>query len=246
MATTFNIPFYHELVKKVVIGFGSLFSEVQVIRRLQNGTQAQVVKCPIAYGPKEKFLARLEQDPELTGHTYITLPRLAFEITSFTYDSERKVNRNNKVQCYEDGVVTAVYSPVPYNIEISLHALTKGSEDGFAIVEQILPLFTPEYSLTIDAIPSMNIQQDVPIVLNNLSVTDDYEGDFSTRRLVTHTFNFTAKMNLYGPIRENGVIKRTDTELQSFNQTTFETHTSIANDAGEITIDEWNLNGIPL
>lgn len=232
----FETPYYHELIKKATIGFGALFSQVKVIRRNSNDALAtpQVVSVPIAFGPKEKILTRLDQDPELTGHTYITLPRMAFEITGYNYDTSRMVNRNNKIQCYQDNVVTAVYSPVPYNIDFALYILTKGTEDSLAIIEQILPLFTPEYSFTVNAVPELNIKQDIPLVLNGISVSDDYEGDFATRRLVTHTLTFTAKINLFGNLQSGGVITRVDADVKKFQN-----FTAIMDADGNIVVDRW-------
>lgn len=232
----FDRPYYWELIKKATIGFGALFSQVKVIRRNPaSGAEAQIVSVPIAFGPKEKILTRLEQDPSLTGHTYITLPRMAFEITGYNYDPSRMVNRNNKIQCFKDQTVTAVYSPVPYNIDFSLYVLTKGTEDSLAIIEQILPLFTPEYTFTVNAVPELNIKQDIPLVLNSVSVSDDYEGDFATRRLVTHTLTFTAKLNLFGDLQTGGVITRTDADIK-----TFQNHTAVMDEDGNIIVDTWN------
>jgi hypothetical protein len=231
----FETPYYHELIKKTTIGFGALFSQIKVIRRNPaSGVQAQVVSVPIAFGPKEKILTRIDQDPSLTGHTYITLPRMAFEITGYNYDTTRMVNRNNKIQCYKDQTVTAIYSPVPYNIEFSLYILTKGTEDGLAIIEQILPLFTPEYSFTVNAVPELNISQDIPVVLNSISVSDDYEGDFAIRRLVTHTLNFTAKINLFGNLQTSGLITRVDADIKKF-----ENYTATMDEDGNIVVDVW-------
>jgi len=233
----FATPYYHELIKKTTIGFGALFSQIKVIRRNPtSGVEAQVISVPIAFGPKEKTLSRIDQDPSLTGHTYITLPRMAFEITGYNYDTSRMVNRNNKIQCYKDQILSAIYSPVPYNIEFSLYVLTKGTEDGLAIIEQILPLFTPEYSFTVNAIPEMNISQDIPVVLNGISVSDDYEGDFATRRLVTHTLNFTAKINLFGDLQTSGVITRVDADIKKF-----ENYTATMDADGNIVVDKWNI-----
>ena len=241
MATSnrmFATPFYHGLVKQVIIGFGSLFSDLKIIREDRSGDIAEIVKVPIAYGPKEKILQRLDGDPTQEGHVYITLPRLAFEIEGYVFDPDRKVNKNNKIQCANENGVTMMYAPVPYNLDITLYLLTKGTEDSLAVIEQILPLFNPEYTLRINSVPTMNIATEVPIILNNVSVQDDYEGDFTTRRLVTHTFNFTAKMNLYGPIRDraDNVILRTDVMANGFG----EKHVSEGDpNTLEVTLDEW-------
>jgi T4-like virus Myoviridae tail sheath stabiliser len=243
----FEVPYYHELIKKVTIGFGALFSQVKVIRSNPNNPAAtpQVVNVPIAYGPKEKFITRIEQDPNLTGHVYITLPRMAFEITGYSYDPSRMVNRSNKIQCKNDSGVTSTYSPVPYNIDFQLSILTKGTEDALAIIEQILPIFTPEYSLSVNAIPELNIVQDIPIILGGVSVSDDYEGDFSIRRLVTHTLTFTAKLNLFGQLTSNGVILQTNAVIPNLNAGYYATMDA----DGNIIVDRWgdaNTNNKPL
>ena len=211
----FETPTSHHIIRKIVVGFGTLFSNLQIVRVDATGTTTQTIKVPLAYAPKEKWEVRVDQDPDLTNHVYTTLPRMSFEITGYNYDPARMVNRNNTIKCYTDGVVTSMYSPVPYNIDISLYALTKGTEDGLSIVEQILPLFAPEYSLNLLAIPEMNIKQDVPIILTGVSVQDDYEGDFATRRLVTHTFNFTIKALLYGPVKTSKLITDVSVNLDT-------------------------------
>lgn len=236
----FEIPYYPETIKKTITAFGALFSNVQVIRRNGTGTTVEVVKVPIAYGPKEKFINRIDADPELDSGVYITLPRLAFEVTGYSFNSAEMTNRHNKIKCMKPDGSSFMHSPVPYDIQISLYALTKGTEDGLAIIEQVLPLFAPEYTMTINAIPEMNVTLDVPITMNGVSVQDDYESDFATRRLVIHTFDFTLKAKMFGPIHgAAGLIYRTETSLT--NPINAE-HVSVANPAtGQITLDEWNL-----
>jgi hypothetical protein len=169
---------------------------------------------PIAYAPKEKWLVRIEQDPTLENQTYVTLPRMSFEITGITYDANRKLNRMNQLACYKSAEgstpasYTRMYTPVPYNIDISLYVLTKTQEDAMQIVEQILPYFTPEFTLSLKSVPEMNVVNDVPIILNSVSVQDDYDGDFQTRRFVTYTLTFSLKVNLYGPTDSGGPIKK--------------------------------------
>lgn len=239
----FETPTSHHIIRKVVVGFGTLFSNLKLVRTDADGTVTQTIKVPLAYAPKEKWEVRVDQDPELTNHVYTTLPRMSFEITGYNYDASRMVNRNNTIKCYTDGVVTSMYAPVPYNIDISLYALTKGTEDGLSIVEQILPLFAPEYSLNLVAIPRMNIKQDIPIILNGVSVQDDYEGDFATRRLVTHTFTFTVKANLYGPVKSSKLITdvsvNLDTETLGVGQNNY--HVIGDPDTGIVT-GSWTFN----
>lgn len=210
-------PFYHGLTRKIIVAFGSMFSNIRIERRDNAGVLQQTIAVPVAYAPKEKWLVRLEQDPTLQQHVYTVLPRLSFEITNMTYDSVRKVNRMNKITCYDKTVspptVKSQFSPVPYNIDISLYILTKTQEDALQIVEQIVPFFTPEFTLTISGIPDLHVDLDVPIILNGVTVQDEYDGDFQTRRFVTYTLNFTMKANFFGPIKVYPTARRTITNF---------------------------------
>lgn len=198
---------YHGMIRKVIVSFGRLFSDIKITRETKDGSDSQTVMVPIAYAPKEKWLVRIDSDPDLTGNVYTTLPRISFEITGYEYDSTRKTNRMSKINCYGTGSTRgSMFAPVPYNIEISLYILTKTQEDAMQILEQILPVFNPEYTLAINAIPDLNVVQDIPVILNNVAVNDEYDGDFQTRRFVTHTLNFTIKTNIYGAVSTQGII----------------------------------------
>ena len=203
--------YYHGIIRKCIVGFGSLFSDIYIDRREGDsvtGTVIQRLQIPLAYAPKEKWIVRLDQDTSLENNVYTTLPRMSFEITGYNYDPQRKVNRMQQIKCGDGtGAVSTMYTPVPYNLDISLYILTKTQEDGLQIIEQILPTFTPEYTLSINVVPDMSVKIDVPIILNSVSVQDDYDGDFQTRRFVTHSLNFQMKMNLFGPISNNDVIQ---------------------------------------
>lgn len=198
-----NQVYYHGIIRKAIVAFGRLFSNIYIDRKQGDsvtGTTIQRLQIPLAYAPKEKWLVRVEQDPNLENHTYTTLPRMSFEIISYSYDSTRKLNKMNKITCYQNGQASEMFTPVPYNVEIMLYVLTKTQEDGLQIIEQILPTFGPEYTLAVHAVPDMNIIQDIPITLNSITVDDQYDGDFQTRRFVTHTLSFTLKLNLFGPV----------------------------------------------
>lgn len=202
--------FYHGIIRKTIVAFGRLFSDIYIDRKTGDsvtGTTVQRLHIPLAYAPKEKWIVRLEQDPDLTNNVYVNLPRMSFEIIGYAYDPIRKVNRMQQIKCGDGtGSVSTMYTPVPYNIDLSLYVLTKTQEDGLQIIEQILPTFTPEYTLTINAVSDMNVKIDVPIILNSVAVSDEYDGDFQTRRFVTHTLNFQMKANLFGPISGRNVI----------------------------------------
>jgi hypothetical protein len=212
-----NNVFYHGLIRKTIVAFGSLFSDIYIDRKQGDsvtGETIQRLQIPLAYAPKEKWIVRLDSDPNLEQHTYTTLPRMSFEILGYSYDSQRKLNRMQQIKC-GSGIdsMTYMYTPVPYNIEISLYVLTKTQEDGLQIIEQILPTFTPEYTLAINAVPDMNVKQDIPVILNSVSVSDEYDGDFQTRRFVTHTLNFTLKTSLFGAVSGQAVISQVEANI---------------------------------
>lgn len=208
-----NSVFYHGIVRKCIIGFGRLFSNIYIDRKISdpvNGVQAQRIHVPLSYAPKEKWLVRLDEDPTLENQTLTSLPRLSFEIIAYTYDSLRKINRMQQIKNTgigaEDNSATFMRTPVPYNIDMSLYIVTKTQEDALQIIEQILPWFTPEYTMTINAVDDMGVRLDVPVVLNSVIVSDEFEGDFQTRRFVIHTINFQMKVSLFGPMTSQGVI----------------------------------------
>jgi hypothetical protein len=213
-----NQIYYHGIIRKAIVGFGALFSDIYIDRKQGdsvNGETLQRIQIPLAYAPKEKWIVRLDQDPNLQNNVYVSLPRMSFEIIGYNYDSSRKLGRTQKITCGDatGTQVTRVFSPVPYNVDLSLYILTKTQEDGLQIVEQILPTFTPEYTLPVKVIPEMNITQDIPVILNSVAVSDEYEGDFQSRRFVTHTLNFQMKINLFGPINSQGVISTVNSTI---------------------------------
>jgi len=198
--------FYNESLRKCIIAFGSLFNDIYITRKNASGTDSQSMKVPLAYGPKQKFMVRLDADPNLDQKVAITLPRIGFEIAGFDYDPSRKLNRiikRKKVSNTTDKALKQMntqYSPVPYNLNFELFVMTKNSDDGIQIVEQILPFFQPEYTVTIKEVPEMSVIRDVPIVLNNIGYEDTYTGSFTERRAIIYTLNFTAKAYVYGPV----------------------------------------------
>jgi len=204
--------FYHETMRKIVVSFGTLFNNIQIVRKNSSGAITQSMKVPLAYGPQQKFLARLNNDPALGAKVAVTLPRLGFEMTGITYDPTRKLNRVQKFRKVKESSDDAnkldtQYMPVPYNIEFTLYAMAKNSDDALQIVEQILPYFQPDYTLTVNDMADMGIKRDVPIILNSVSYEDNYQGDFTERRAIIYTLAFTAKFYLYGPVTSAGVIK---------------------------------------
>ena len=202
--------FYHETIRKIVISFGTMFNDIQLVRKDNSGAIIQTMKVPLAYGPREKFLVRLREDADLTKQVAITLPRIGFEIKNLAYDASRKmsrVQRFKKVKGANTKQLDTQYMPVPYNLEFELYIMAKQSDDSLQIVEQILPYFQPDYALTINDMSDMGITRDVPIVLNSIAYEDSYDGDFTTRRALIYTLSFTTKFYLYGPVTSAKVIK---------------------------------------
>ena len=202
--------FYHETIRKVIIAFGTMFNDISLIRKDNSGTAIQHMKVPLAYGPREKFLVRLREDADLTKQVAITLPRIGFEIKNLSYDPIRKLSRVQKfkkVKGADTKQLDTQYMPVPYNLDIELYIMAKQSDDALQIVEQILPYFQPDYTLTINDMSDMGIKKDVPIILNSISYEDSYDGDFESRRALIYTLSFTTKFYLYGPVTSSKVIK---------------------------------------
>ena len=202
--------FYHETIRKIIVGFGTTFNNINLVRKDSSGNVAQSMKVPLAYGPREKFLVRLRSDADLSSKVAITLPRIGFEIQNLSYDPARKLSRVQKFKKVKGNTsrqLDTQFMPVPYNLEIVLYVLAKQSDDALQIVEQILPFFQPDYTITINDMADMGIKRDVPIVLNSISYEDNYEGEFEQRRALIYTMNFTCKFYLYGPVTSSNVIK---------------------------------------
>ena len=199
--------FYNEILRRTIISFGTLFNNITIEQ------DNSVLKVPLAYGPTQKFLARIEQSPDLNKPTAITLPRMSFEFTGLTYDPTRKVTTTQQfsVKDPNDGTeVKKAFMPVPYNMQFELSVMTKLNDDALQVVEQILPYFQPAYNLTVELVETIKEKRDIPVVLENITMEDDYEGDFTKRRVLLYTLRFTAKTYLFGPVSSatKDVIKR--------------------------------------
>jgi len=208
--------FYNQTTRRYIALFGSLFNKLSITREDNQGTEIQRMVVPIAYGPYQKFLARVMQDPNLNYPAAISLPRMSFEITSMSYDGTRKIGSLNRLikDPTADGSQPHRWSPAPYNLEFNLYIMTKYAEDGTKIMEQVLPYFKPEYTFTariIDDLPAI----DLPLILNSVSAEDIYDGDFETRRSLMWTLSFTLKGFYFGPTRTAKVIKFADARVYS-------------------------------
>jgi len=203
--------FYHEIFRKTVIGFGTLFNNITIRKTNSSGDVISILKVPLAYGPTQKFLARLDQNPNINAPTSLSLPRMSFEMNGMTYDPARKTTSTQTFisqKLSERSKAHKTFMPVPYSMNFELSIMSKTNEDALEIIEQILPFFQPQYNITINLVDEIGEKRDVPIILENISMDDQYEGDFTTRRALIYTIRFSAKTYLFGPVgRDTGLIK---------------------------------------
>ena len=215
----FGRTWNHDSLRKYIIVFGTVFNDIY-INRLDNDQEVrQTLKVPLTYGPKDKVLARLEQNPEMLNQAGIVLPRISFEMTTLEYDPTRKLNTLNKLTKQSatggtDDEVKYQYQPVPYDIQFEMNILVKNAEDGTRIVEQIVPYFTPDFTVSVNLVPEVDGPRDIPIILNSISSQDQYEGNFTERRVLTWTLNFTLKGYMYGPTKKSKLIKFAETTFR--------------------------------
>lgn len=223
----FGGHFYHATMRKSVAVFGTLFNNINVIRNAADGSVLNQVKVPLSYGPKEKFLSRLDQEYGRNQPVALKLPRMAFEITSLAVDPNQKLAKNNKIvesNASDSTKKKVIDQFTSYDIGMSLYILAKNQDDGLQIVEQILPYFRPDYTVSIRPVNNFNFTQDVPIILNSVDISDEYEGDYATRRVLTYQLDFTMKMKFYGPTDDNAsVIREINLDFEKFG-TAGDTH----------------------
>jgi len=214
--------FYNGTIRRTVIAFGTIFNNIELRDLDENGAEVVREKVPLAYGPRDKFLARLEDLSDIDKQVQITLPRIYFEMTSYQYDAQRKTSPISVYKNVDDatGGVRKQYMPVPYNIGFELGILAKSQDDGLGILEQILPYFQPAFNLPIKMIPDMDEVKDCPVVLNSVDYTDTYDGSFLNRRYLEYRLQFTVKTYLYGPVTNIGVIKKSIMEIGNIGDST--------------------------
>jgi hypothetical protein len=214
--------YYHEIIRKTIVSFGTLFNDIHIQHKNDSDNTISDMKVGLSYGPSQKFLAKIQQQAELSKSVAITLPRMSFEMIGIQYDPTRKTGITQTFKaCDDGGNVKKVYMPVPYNITFELNIFSKLNDDVLQIIEQILPFFQPSFNLTIDLVDSIGEKRDVPIVLDSIDFQDDYEGDFATRRALIYTLRFTAKTHLFGPIADStdGLIRKVQVDMYSGTNT---------------------------
>jgi len=215
----FGDPFYHATMRKSVAVFGTLFNNLKVVRRNSAGNIINTMKVPLAYGPKQKFLAALDRDTGRDASMAIKLPRMAFEITSLALDPNQRLVKRAAIQetnTSDNTKKKLIKHYTTYDIGMSLYILAKNQDDGLQIMEQILPYFQPEYTVSIKPVDGFDFKQDVPIVLTGVNIQDDYEADFLTRRVLIYQLDFTMKMKFYGPTADQGIIREINLDFEKY------------------------------
>jgi hypothetical protein len=212
--------FYWGTIRKAIVAFGNIFNSITINRTDSNGEIIGIQRVPLSYSPKQKFLARIQQQPDVDFNQFnVILPRMGFELTSIAYDPNRKVSPIQQTRNLNSATTaSAQYAPTPYNLKVTLYVYARNQDDGLQIIEQILPYFNPDYNLTLKAIPELHIQNDLPVILESIGFQDQYEGDWITRRAIVWSLDFLLKLNFYGPVNKQGVIKRVLTN--TFNDAT--------------------------
>jgi hypothetical protein len=214
--------FYHEIIRKTIISFGTLFNNINIKHKKSDGTILDDIKVGLSYGPQQKYLAKIQEQANLTKAVAITLPRMSFEMNSIQYDPSRKTGVTQTFKAADGTKMKKVYMPVPYNIGFELSIFSKLNDDALQIIEQIMPYFQPSFTLTVDLVSAIGEKRDIPVVLDNISFQDDYEGSFEVRRALIYTLNFTAKTYLFGPVAAttDGLIKKVIVDQHSDSDTT--------------------------
>ena len=217
----FGTYFYHEKIRKCVSIFGRMFNNLYVLRKNSSGAVISQVKVPLSYAPKAKYLERLRENPDLDTDTKVAikLPRMSFEITAFTYDTTRQLAKTSNFNTVGSGPANRqkFFAPVPYTINFQLNIYAKTQDDALQVVEQILPYFNPQYTLTIKPflIEYPTFREDIPIAIQAVSFTDDFDGQLETRRTIIYTLDFEMKVSFHGPIENKDIIR---TSIANINQ----------------------------
>lgn len=211
----FGQTFYHETLRKYIIMFGNLFNDIQVNRYDSSNNLVTNLRVPVNYGPRDKALSRIDQNPDLIPEYGIILPRMSFEMIAMNYAPTRKLNTvDRRAQSTTDNTrLKFQYNPVPYDINMTLSIMVKNADDGAQILEQILPYFTPEWTSTMKLIPDMDFLTDIPVVLQAVSTEDTYEGAFEQRRALIHTLDFIIKGYFYGPVKTSEIIRKAQIDI---------------------------------
>jgi hypothetical protein len=244
----FGTYFYHAAIRRTISVFGTIFNNIEIRKDDAAGKILQTIKVPLAYGPKAKFLARVQDQPNLNdSRLAIKLPRMSFEITSMTYDTTQTVNKSNEIRVgsITNNTRNSVRTPTPYRLGIQLNIMTKNQDEALQILEQILPTFKPDYTVTINEVPAIGIKSDIPIVLTGVTMNDDYEGDFVTRRAIIYSLEFETRVNFYEAVQNKKTIRKVTNDFFDFdaqNNNLLERQTVTTNPTNANVTDTYTYN----
>ena len=208
--------FYHGTVRKAITAFGSLFTDIYIDRiNEKTGKADQTIKIPLLYSPRQQSIATIEATPESYEQEFQSiLPRMGFEIVGLQYDPSRQISQTQYTMAQRDSKTqSSLYAPAPYIISITLSIYTRNQDDGWQIVEQIIPLFNPDYNVNKNSMPDLGLEEDIPIILNSVNFNDMYDGTYAERRMIIWDLSFSLKLNFFGPVRKTSVIKRTKIDV---------------------------------
>ena len=215
----FGTHFYHKRVRTAVSVFGSLFNNLHILRTNSSGEVISQVKVPLSYAPKRNFIERLNQmsqGEQAERKVAIKLPRMSFEITNMAYDPARQLPKINRFHLSNDDETkrNKFYTSVPYDVNFQLSVYAKSQDDALQVVEQILPYFAPQYTVSVKPFSDFqDVKEDVPIVLDGINFEDTYEGALEQRRTIIYNLDFTMKIAFYGPDVEQGIIREVNNNL---------------------------------
>jgi hypothetical protein len=209
-----STPIFNDAIRKITVGFGNIFNNIQLVRYNADGSESQRFLCSIEYASKEKYVSRIQDDPNLDKKVQISLPAISFEMTGLKYDESRKQATNFKIYAANGSITSSVYNPVPYDFDFNLYVYVRNQEDGNQIIERILPYFTPDYTIRINMVPQMNIVKDIPVVLNSIDYNVSYDGDYNSElRMIIWTLNFTVKGFIYNSPKASSLITHSITNI---------------------------------
>jgi hypothetical protein len=236
-----NPHFYNRTIRKIVVAFGTMFNDIQLIRYTKDGSTAkEVIKVPLSYGAKEKYLTRITSDPTLTKSIATVVPRMSFDLVGMSYDTTRKqVSTLQNFAANSNTGLKTQYIPVPYNFDFNLSIYVRNTEDGTQILEQILPSFTPDFTVTVDFINEMGRSHDLPVILNSVSPEVDYEGDFMNTRLIIWNLTFTVKGLIWPGVRSDGSAQKL---IRTANVNILDDSRNL--DAQKVYVDKANGTGV--
>lgn len=218
-----NKHFYHGIIRSYVVAFGNIFNSIHVVRVDKNGIEVEREKVPLAYGPKNKYLYRNEQNSDLNEKYAIKLPRISFEMIEMKYDASRKTPSTQKLrgENVTNGTKSYQYNAVPYEFLFDVNIMAKNTDEALQIVEQIVPFFSPDYTMTINVIPELNHKLDIPVTIATITMDDNWDTDFKERRDIVWNIQMALKGFLYAPTRESKIILQAEWEIDGYDGQVF-------------------------